>query len=331
MAVATALLLLVAAMRPQRTKVSQFELGRRLSQGDLEAKQILHRESLLGDVISLQRIATALLLVILTVLAINIFELLIGILVSVFIALEYGVVARLPLVRAKAQQLYGKLEPRILAWVERYPKIFSLIRSMTPEAGQDFHLESREQLLYLVAESGSMLSTDEKRLVKHGLGFEKRMVSEIMTPSSMIDTVKHRELLGPLVLDDLHKTGHSRFPVIDGDINHVVGVLHIRELLMVHGAKKSTTVEKSMESRVMYIHEDQTLAHALAAFLRTHRHMFIVVNEFRETVGLLTLEDVIEALLGRKIVDEFDAHDDLRAVAARNPRKNNHPPKHSDV
>ena len=50
-----------------------------------------------------------------------------------------------------------------------------------------------------------------------------------------------------------------------------------------------------------------------------------MVNQFRETVGLLTLEDVLEALLGRKINDEFDAYDDLRQVAAYNPRKNNLP------
>ena len=49
----------------------------------------------------------------------------------------------------------------------------------------------------------------------------------------------------------------------------------------------------------------------------------MVVNEFRETVGLLSLEDVVEALLGRKIVDEDDVHDDLRQVAKRNPRGNN--------
>jgi CBS domain containing-hemolysin-like protein len=86
-----------------------------------------------------------------------------------------------------------------------------------------------------------------------------------------------------------------------------------------------------MDPKVYYIHEDQTLEHALAAFLKTHHHLFVVVNEYRETVGILCLEDVIEALLGRKIVDEFDAHDDLRAVAAHNPRSNNSSSKSHDV
>jgi len=122
----------------------------------------------------------------------------------------------------------------------------------------------------------------------------------------------------------LHQKGHSRLPVIDGDIDHVIGILHLQSLLALD-IKRSVTAEKAMEPRVYYIRQDQTLQHALAAFLRTHHHLFIVVNEFRETVGLLTLEDVIEALLGRKIIDEFDAHDDLRAVALRNINHNNHP------
>jgi CBS domain containing-hemolysin-like protein len=151
-----------------------------------------------------------------------------------------------------------------------------------------------------------------------------------MTPRGVIDSISKNELLGPLVLDDLHRTGHSRFPVIENDIDHVVGMLHIHDLFSLD-IKRSTTVEKAMEQRVFYIREDHTLEKALAAFIRTHHHLFIVINEFRETVGVLSLEDVVEALLGRKIVDEFDAYDDLRAVAERNPRGNNHPAKREDI
>jgi CBS domain containing-hemolysin-like protein len=175
-----------------------------------------------------------------------------------------------------------------------------------------------------------LLSSDERKLIVNSLSFGEQLVSSIMTPKSMIDTISKSEFLGPLMLDELHKLGHSRLPVIDGDIDHVVGVLHLKSLLALD-LKKSVTAEKAMEPRVFYIKHDQRLQHALAAFLRTHHHLFVVVNEYRETVGLLTLEDTVEALLGRKIIDEFDAHEDLRVVAMRNPRGNNHPAKREDV
>jgi len=138
----------------------------------------------------------------------------------------------------------------------------------------------------------------------------------------VVDTVPQHEILGPLVLDGLHKTGHSRFPVISSDIDHVVGILHLRDVLTIDSSKKHTArVDTAMSKKVLYIRQDHTLSQALSAFLRTHHHLFIVINEFSETVGILTLEDTLEALLGHKIVDEFDAHDDMRAVAARQAAK----------
>lgn len=324
-------LLVVAAVQPRRVKMSQFELHRRAEQGDASAADILRRDRLISDVVSLQRIITSLLLVVITILLVSIFNIVIGILFAVVVAVQYGSIARLEFIRAWAQGMYEQFEPGILEFIQRYPQIMRLLRNVTLETKSDDLLESREQLVHLVSKSDGVLTSDEKKLIAHALEFDNLVVSSIMTPVSMIDSISKDELLGPLVLDDLHKTGHSRFPVIDGDIHHVIGMLYIRDLLSVGNGKNSTTAGKSMQPRVFYIRQDQTLTHALAAFLRTHHHLFVVVNEFRETVGLLSLEDVIEALLGRRIVDEFDAHEDLRVVAARNPRGNNHPAKHTDV
>nr|MBP7806933.1 CBS domain-containing protein [Candidatus Saccharibacteria bacterium] len=68
---------------------------------------------------------------------------------------------------------------------------------------------------------------------------------------------------------------------------------------------------------VLYLHESQNLYEALTAMLKTKHHLFIVVNSFEVLVGIITLEDVIEQIIGKPIIDEFDEYDDLRAVAAR--------------
>lgn len=324
------LLILVSGAVPRRSLLSRFELERRQKQGDLSASEQVAREDLLTDVVSLQRVAGALLLVVFVLLSVATFGWLLGVIIGVLVALEYAAIARLPLPKKQSQKLYDKYEPHILRFTHKFSRVTRLLRSATPEP-TNTHINSREELLHLVSTSGHVLSPNEKKLIEHSLQFDTRLVSEVMTPRGVIDTISKKEHLGPLVLDDLHRTGHSRFPVIDGDIDHVVGMLHIRNLLTIDGGRKSTTVEKAMEPHVFYIHQNQTLGHALAAFLRTRHHLFVVVNEFRETVGILTLEDVIEALLGRKIIDEFDLHDDLRAVAKRNLRDNNRPEKREDV
>jgi CBS domain containing-hemolysin-like protein len=325
-----AILLVVAGVMPRMGKLSRFELERRKASGDGIAAAALAREERLSDILSLQRVLSALLLVVCVLLSVVAFGWFLGIIVSVVVALEYGRIARAGMLQRRSQKLYDNHEQSLLHFVQKFEGILRIMRTTTQDMDSAVRLSSREELHHLVQTSGSLLSPDEKVLISHSLTFDNRLVSEIMTPRGVIDSINSRELLGPLVLDDLHKTGHSRFPVVEGDIDHVVGMLHIRDLLSLD-IKRSVTAGKAMEPRVFYIREDQTLKHALAAFLRTHHHLFVVVNEFRETVGLLSLEDVIEALIGHKIVDEFDAHDDLRVVAARNPQGNNSPKKHEDI
>ncbi|HET6746766.1 MAG TPA: CBS domain-containing protein [Candidatus Saccharimonadales bacterium] len=324
------LLVLIAGVMPRRPSMSHFELERRRKAGDREAARIFRRETLLAGVVSLQRVVCAMLLVLIVLFSVGAFGWVIGVVISVVIALEYNAFARIGAINRQSQKLYSRIEEPILSLVEKYPKLFNLIRTALP-AETEARLESREELLHLVEKAGAVLSQEERKHIVNGLTFGDRRVKEIMTPRGMIDSISKKELLGPLVLDDLHKTGHSRFPVTDGDIDHVVGMLYIQDLLVVDSGKRSGSVEKTMEPRVFYIHEDQSLTHALAAFIRTHHHLFVVINEFRETVGVISLEDVMEALLGHKIIDEFDTHEDLRVVAARNPRKNNHPNKREDV
>jgi CBS domain containing-hemolysin-like protein len=328
---AVALFLIVTGVRPAHTTLSQFELTRRAAAGDKDARTILRREQLIGDVYSIQRVSAAVLLVIVSFLGVVAYEWTIGIIIALLIALEAAVVAHFPPLQRQSQKLYERVEPALIRFVERFPHFLRLIRTVAPPV-EDATIDSKEELRHMVSRSGTLLSDDERSIIMSSLTFNSRLVKDVMTPRGVIDTISKTEVLGPVVLDDLHQTGHSRIPVIDKDIDHVVGMLYLRDLLVIDGEKRySRTVEKAMHPKVYYIKEDQNLGEALAAFIKTHHHLFIVVNEFRETVGLLTLEDVLEALLGSKIVDEFDAHDNLREVAARNPRHNNTPEKHSDV
>ncbi|HUC96309.1 MAG TPA: CBS domain-containing protein [Candidatus Saccharimonadales bacterium] len=311
------ILLIVTAMRPTHSQLSEFELEHRVDIGDRNAKRVLAREKLLDDVTSLQRVVVALLMVIIGLLSVATLGWLVGILVALVVALEYGAIARLGLIRSLSQRLYNRVEKFTLSFIQKAPYVFSILRSapmIDNNHGQ--RIGSRTELQHLIDESDDVLTPDEKKLIVNGLSFNDQLVSTIMTPRDMISSINKSEFLGPLTLNDLHKVGHSRLPVISGNIDHVVGILYLNSLLALD-IKRSTTAEKAMDPKVFYIRDNQTLHHALAAFLRTHNHLFIVVNQSRETVGLLTLKDVIEALLGRKIIDEFDEHDNLNTVATR--------------
>ena len=323
------ILIAIASAVPRRSVLSKFELERRRDGGNNTAAEELKREVLLDDVLSLKKVTEALFLVLVVAMGIAAFGWLVGCLLSLVIALIYNHVARLEVVNVLTNRLYAQYDERIIGLVERHPTFCRLIRSVTVDTNPT-EISSREELEYLVEESGSILTSDEKKMIVNGLHFNETRVEQIMTPRGVIDTIDKQELIGPLALDELHRTGHSRFPVIDGDIDHVIGVLHIRELLTLDH-KDSETAAQAMEKKVFYINQAQTLQHALAAFIKTRHHLFVVVNGYRETAGILTLEDVMEALLGREIVDEFDVHDDLRLVAERSSKYNNNPTGGADV
>lgn len=325
------LLLIIAAIQPVHSKFSIFELRRRSQLGDEIARRNLEREGSFNDILSLRQVFTSLLLVIVVSLCVTIFGWITGIFMALVVTLGFGAMSNLDFIKSWSKGFYGYIEEPLLDFMQKTPFIVKLLRSMpTDYEIPDKRIESREELQYLISNSEDVLTTDVRSLIVHGLSFGDVKVDSIMTPRSMIACIRKNDLLGPLMLNELHKTGHSRLPVIDEDIDHVVGILHISSLLSLD-IKSSPTAERAMVPKVYYIREDQTLRHALAAFLRTRHHLFVVINQFRETVGLLSLEDVIEALIGQKIVDEFDKHDDLRAVALRNPGSNNKPEKCQNV
>ncbi len=324
-------LLLVLGAHPQPSSHSLFELKRRIRSGDEEARLLLRRHSLSQDLLSLQRVASAVLIVIASMISVKLFHWVPALFLSVLVALGSGMVAKVGVWRRYAQRIYEQHEGRILAAVERYAKIFKAIMSVAPMPSEDYGVESKEELISIVEKTRGVLSRSEKQLIINSLKFEDMTVGDIMTPRSVVDTVAHDEVLGPLALDGLYKTGHSRFPVVVDDIDHVAGVLYVRDLLVVSSGKNSRKAREVMDEEVCFIHMNQDLAHALRAFIKTEKMLFVVVNNYRETVGVLTLEDVIEAMLGQKINDEFEYHTNLRAVAEQNLNKNNSPVKARDV
>lgn len=326
------LLFLVTAMRPVSLKLSPFEVRRRERDGilsDFDARRATYEAS----VLTLLRLLSALLLVLFVPTIISAFGWVVGIIMSIIVALEYQTIARLKPVRFLADKLYDVLENYLLIFVQKAQWFFKFFKSVdeTLDKNRDVRLYSKEELADVLKRSPDVLTLSESRLIQGALEFADTEVRDIMTPRSVIDSIEQSELLGPITLSELHKTGHSRFPVTKGDIDHVVGVLYVRDLLTVDGSKNSAKVSQVMDKTVCFIREDQNLEDALAAFIKTQKLLFIVINEFRETVGILSLEDVLETLVGQKINDEFEKHSDLRAVAERNPRKNNSPTNAQNV
>lgn len=176
-------------------------------------------------------------------------------------------------------------------------------------------------------QADNRISESELRVVWGALTYGDKRVIEVMVPRGQIDAVAEDDAIGPVLLDELHKSGHSRFPVLSGDPEEekVSGILYLHDLL---GVKAGGKVAAHMDTKVYYVHEDFTLDTVLRAFYKTKRQLFMVVNEFEDVVGLITLEDILAEILGRDMPEEFEEYESPQAVARMH--KKSHKPTKQD-
>jgi CBS domain containing-hemolysin-like protein len=191
-------------------------------------------------------------------------------------------------------------------------------------------IQSKEELLEILHHNAlefEHVSRDELKIAENALLFGDKLVGDYMTPLNAVRFVDNQEQLTPIVIDELYSSGHSRFPVMAGDNQNIIGTLLLKDIVKV---QNSNFVKDVIRPEVYYINEQQTLDHSLHAFIKTKHHLFMVVNEFEDIVGIITVEDVIEQIVGKPIMDEFDNYDDMREVAklVAIQKHKNHKPEH---
>jgi CBS domain containing-hemolysin-like protein len=173
---------------------------------------------------------------------------------------------------------------------------------------------SEELLLVLgqARESGS-IDVGDARLFAAVLELRDVDARSAMTPRIDLDTVATDMTIGD-VLEAASASGHTRLPVYEGDVDHVVGIVHVKDLL-VTDRDEATLVTEVMRP-IVAVPESRDLESLLRELLQSRAQAAIVIDEFGGTAGLVTLEDVFEELVG-DIVDEFDDEPSLVALGPR--------------
>ena len=202
-------------------------------------------------------------------------------------------------------------------WLHRVGVVVNRFRTVTVHTG----LYEKDDLVELLERQrkspDNRIQPGEIHLLQHALSFGDRQVAEILIPARAVKLINESDPIGPTLMDELYKSGHSRFPVYSGESTNIVGTLSLRDLV---NKQSQGSVKDVMRPEVFYVHQDFTLYQALQAFIKTKHHLFVVVNSFEEFVGIVTIEDILEQVIGKPIVDEFDRYDNLRAVAGRNAK-----------
>ncbi len=190
-----------------------------------------------------------------------------------------------------------------------------MIKSVSGEKSEDASRNEISALVESAREEGS-LADREYNILKNIIHFSDVLVSDVMTPRTMVFAAKSDSTVKDLVkLPELKM--YSRFPIWSGESldENIDGYVMTRDVL--HAALNGEMdIKLSKFAReVYYIPENAELDIALDKFLKRKQHLFMVVDEYGGIEGLLSMEDVLETILGAEIVDEADRFEDLRVIA----------------
>ena len=179
------------------------------------------------------------------------------------------------------------------------PSFFERISSLLLREPED-----REQLMQLLhsAHERKLLDADALSITEGALAASEVSVHDVMVPRAMIEFI---DIDAPLeeVIAQVNRTAHSRFPVIDDSRDNVVGILLAKDLLRVR-ADRPFNLRDWLHPAV-FIPESKRLNVLLREFRVSRNHMAIVIDEYAGVSGLITIEDVLEQIVG-EIEDEFD-------------------------
>jgi CBS domain containing-hemolysin-like protein len=173
---------------------------------------------------------------------------------------------------------------------------------------------SEEEIRMILSESalGGVLKDTEVALVKNVFNFGDKHASDVMVPRVDFDFLS---TTWPLErnLKVAQESGHTRFPLCDGDADHCIGMVHIKDLIRV--ANEPDADLRNIRRDILMVPETKGLDQLLHEFRHRRMHMALVIDEYGGAAGLVTLEDVIEEIVG-EITDEFEREDSrLRQIA----------------
>ena len=175
-----------------------------------------------------------------------------------------------------------------------------------PPAQGHARLHSPEELELIVSESaeGGLLNEEEEEMILNIFDFSERQVGQVMTPRRKVQAIPYDMPLAELLVF-VAKSNYSRFPVYEGDLDHVIGILHLKDLVFQRLRTKGNLDIRLILRPAPAVPEYQPVEKLLAAFKRERIHMAIVLDEFGGMAGIVTLEDLIEEVVG-EVRDEFD-------------------------
>jgi CBS domain containing-hemolysin-like protein len=213
-----------------------------------------------------------------------------------------------------------RLGTRPVAWLLR--PLINLLLNFAPEAP-----DATEEIVLLAekeAKEGN-LTVQESNLIANALKLDEIPIRDIMTPRSVVTAIDQTHTMAQ-VFRELPTIPFARIPVYGGNLDHIVGLARRRDLLKAKAADQDNRLVSELMQPIGFVPEKTDAAHALQLFLKYHQQLAVVQDDHGLTVGVVTMEDIFEHLLGMEIFEKDDVAVDMRELARRRLQRPSRPP-----
>jgi len=190
------------------------------------------------------------------------------------------------------------------------------VTRLIPGRNRAHHVSAEELLAFaMISRKSGHIKEEQAQVITNILRLGKRTVRQVMTPRTVTFSLnKNMTVNEAAELTDDWKT-HSRAPVYDGDTDNVVGIVLSRDVYMAAADNRQHLKLSQIMHPAHFVPETAPLNRILFEFFERHQHLFIVVDEYGSVTGVLSLEDIIEEIVGQEIMDESDRTKDMRELA----------------
>jgi CBS domain containing-hemolysin-like protein len=192
----------------------------------------------------------------------------------------------------------------------------------------NYSAEELQTIATLSYKSGE-IEADQERIITNVLELQSKIVRQVMTPRTVTFSLDERLTVGEAMTLIYERNSHSRVPVYDNEPDNVTGIIMRKDVLMAAAENKLHLPLSRLMQPVHFVPETAPLNRVLIDFFDRRQHLFVVVDEYGSMTGIISMEDVLEEIVGREIVDESDKTRDMRELArkltleTRTKQKNN--------
>ncbi|MEN8304405.1 MAG: CNNM domain-containing protein [Campylobacterota bacterium] len=206
---------------------------------------------------------------------------------------------------------------RIFIWLT-YPIILTtlFVTDKISKGKVDAHTLTKEELLesMLISEDEGVIDEKESDVIENILNLDNIKVSEVLTPRSVVFAIDESMTIKEVIETQIAIFKFSRIPIYRNSIEDVTGLVLTKKIFKQALEDDSVTIG-SIKKEIFSINENIPVSKALDLLIAKKDHMFLVIDNYDQTEGIITLEDCVETVLGVEIMDESDTTEDMRELA----------------